>query len=213
LIFFIVWLPWGNGKYAKWWLGVIPPFNDGGVLPPFVGGDVTGVLNQPRSPYKSSALALVERFATSRERGIILRGLLNFRARLRAVGFVNGIQWIDGSFVEDVEISRQRPPGDVDVVTLIQRPSAIQNFAEWANFLQTNAAVFDPARAKADFFCDAYFIDLNLDGRDVAEQASYWFGLFSHQRDTFRWKGMVQLELMEDDAAADAALLAKEGAW
>jgi hypothetical protein len=34
----------------------------------------------------------------------------------------------------------------------------------------------------------------------------FWFGLFSHQRETALWKGIVQIELDADDAAAVALL-------
>lgn len=192
---------------------MIPGFNDGGVLPPFVGGDATGELQLPRSPYRGTMLSLVERFATSRERGTILRGLIGLRAALRAAGLTEGLQWIDGSFVEDCETVKGRAPGDVDVVNLLRRPAALADDDAWMAFLAANLALIDPAQTKATFHCDAYFIDLDTDRTFVVEQTAYWFGLFSHQRDTFRWKGMVQLELLEDDGPAEAALDALEGTW
>ena len=192
---------------------MIPNFNDGGVLPPFVGGDATGALQMPRSPYRATMLSVVERFATTRERGAILRGLIGLRAALRAAGLTEGLQWIDGSFVEDCETVKGRAPGDVDVVNLLRRPAGLGEDAAWMAFLAANMALIDPAQTKAAFHCDAYFIDLDTDRASVVEQTAYWFGLFSHQRDSFRWKGMVQLELMEDDGPAEAALDALEGAW
>lgn len=192
---------------------MIPVFNDGGVLPPFVGGDATGSRQLPRSPYPATMLSLVERFATSNARATILRGLLGLRAGLRAVGLTEGLQWIDGSFVEDCETVKGRPPGDVDVVNLLRRPSALLQDGAWIAFLANNMALLDPVQTKATFHCDAYFIDLDADRVAVVEQTAYWFGLFSHQRDTFRWKGMVQLELMDDDSAAVAALDAMDGTW
>lgn len=189
------------------------PLFEGGVLPPFIGGDATGALQLPRSPYPATMLSLVERFATSRERGIILRGLMGLREGLRHAGLTEGLQWIDGSFVEDCETVKGRAPGDVDVVNLVRRPAALSGDSDWSAFLNANMPLIDPAQTKATYHCDAYFIDLDTDQIAVVERASYWFGLFSHQRDTFRWKGMVQLELMEDDSAAHAALDAKEGTW
>lgn len=192
---------------------MIPDYNDGGVLPPFVGGDATGEQQLPRSPYRSSMLALVERFATTRERGSILRGLLGLRARLRQVGLSEGLQWVDGSFVEDCESVKGRPPGDVDVVNLLRRPNGYEDDVAWIAFLSEIADLLDPVNTKANFSCDAYFFDLDADPVGVVEQAAYWFGLFSHQRETFRWKGLVQLDLNEDDSAADAALTAREAVW
>lgn len=193
---------------------MIPAFNDGGVLPPFIGGDATGELQLPRSPYPATMLSLVERFATSQERADILRGLMALRAGLRAAGLTDGLQWIDGSFVEDCESVKGRPPGDVDVVNLLRRPNGLSDDRDWWAFLNANLHLVDPAQTKAAFKCDAYFIDLDLTDRvSMVGQAAYWFGLFSHQRESFRWKGMVQLELMEDDAAAQAALDSKDGTW
>lgn len=192
---------------------MIPGFNDGGVLPPFVEGDATGSQQLPRSPYRSTMMSLVERFATSRERAAILRGLIGLRAGLRAAGLGAGLQWIDGSFVENCEVVKGRPPGDVDVVNLLRRPTWIADDSDWEAFLGANLHLIDPAQTKANFCCDAYFIDLDAEREAVVEQTAYWFGLFSHQRDTFRWKGMVQLELVEDDGPAEAALNAMEGTW
>ena len=192
---------------------MIPDFNDGGVLPPFIGGDITGQLQLPRSPYPATMLSLIERFATSPERAAILRGLLGFRASLREAGLTQGLQWIDGSFVEHCEQVKGRPPGDVDVVTLLRRPPAHVQDEAWIDFLTRNPALIDQPHNKSTYMCDAYFIDLDADAISVVEQASYWFSLFSHQRDTFRWKGLVQLELMDDDEAAEAALILKEGTW
>ncbi|MBB2177634.1 DUF6932 family protein [Gluconacetobacter tumulicola] len=192
---------------------MIPPFNEGGVLPPFIGEDATGERQLPRSPYPSTMLSLVDRFASSRERVVILRGLMDLRASLRAAGLTEGLQWIDGSFVEDCETARRRPPGDVDVVNLVRRPATLTDDTDWAGFLNDNSDLINTSLIKSRFHCDAYFVDLDIDPICVAQQVAYWFGLFSHQRDTFRWKGLVQLELMEDDGAAKAALEAKERTW
>jgi hypothetical protein len=61
------------------------------------------------------------------------------------VGLDNGFQWIDGSFVEDVEKSRGRAPGDVDIVTFAHRPASVADFKA---FLNQNSMLFDPAQAK-----------------------------------------------------------------
>jgi len=49
-----------------------------------------------------------------------------YRAALRDLG-LNGVQWINGSFCEDVERTRGRPPGDIDLVSLIVRPPTAQS--------------------------------------------------------------------------------------
>lgn len=174
----------------------------GDVLPPFMGGDVVGAFH-PRSPYISSMAGLVRRFAISQERIDILRGLKRLRDALRGVGFKEGFQWIDGSFVEACETVKGRPPGDIDVVTVVHRPEAHHEQAAWIDFVaQHGATLLDSEHCKATYSCDAYYIDLDIFPRDISEQSAYWFGLFSHQRETFRWKGLVQVDLQSDDEAA-----------
>lgn len=192
---------------------MIPDFGLGHVLPPFMLGDVVGEF-APRSPYAASMSGLVARFAFTAERAAILRGLLSFREALRGVGFTEGFQWIDGSFVEACEIMRGRPPGDVDVVSVLHRPELHADDDDWQAFVDHyGPTILDQSYCKATYACDAYFIDLDIPAPDVSQQTAYWFGLFSHQRDTFQWKGLVQVDLQSDDAAAAVALEAIESAW
>jgi hypothetical protein len=147
---------------------------------------------------------LVRRFATSPERAQILEGLLNYRDALRSIGVTSGYQWIDGSFVEDVETTRGRPPGDVDLVTVAHRP--ISDDAAWRALVVGNLHVFDPAVSKVRFKSDAYYIDLNKPPRLVVEDTVYFFGLFSHQKATFLWKGVLRIPLISDDHLARGLL-------
>lgn len=167
-----------------------------------MGGDVVGAAH-PRSPYIASMTEIVERFAISPERANILRGLKQLRDALRGVGFKSGFQWIDGSFVESCEVVKGRPPGDVDVVSVLHRPPAQLDQAVWDDFVVLHGTtLLDADHCKATYSCDAYYIDLDIFPQSVSEQSAYWFGLFSHQRDTFRWKGLVQVDLQCDDEAA-----------
>ena len=77
----------------------IPAFDSNSVIPPHVG--------DPRnpaelSPYPCSTIELCEQFGTTAPRKQILEGLLRFRAVLVEAGFT-GFQWLDGSFLEDIE--------------------------------------------------------------------------------------------------------------
>src|SRR3546814_15716743 len=100
---------------------------------------------------------VVCRFSASAELIAIVRGLLDYRAGLAGIGVVQGFQWIDGSFVEDCETVRQRPPSDVDVVTFAYRPhTAIANQA-WLQLFMNSKHLFDHMIAKAEFKRDAYF--------------------------------------------------------
>jgi len=191
----------------------IPEFGLGNVLPPFLDGDAVGAF-APRSPYQATMSEFATRFATSSERVSILRGFKQFRDELRAAGFTTGFQWVDGSFVEECEKVKGRPPGDVDVVSVLRRPADYFSPDAWEAFVNEHGeALLDQAHCKAEFSCDAYFIDLDISPDLVSEQTAYWFGLFSHQRDTFRWKGIVQIDLQCDDDAAMVALEEIEAAW
>jgi hypothetical protein len=145
---------------------------------------------------------LVARFGGSPERKAILMGLLAYRQTLRDRGLHEGFQWIDGSFVENVEVGRGRPPADVDVVTFARRPAAMKDDAPWRTFVMGSPELFDPRVTKKRYLCDAYFVDLDKRSEIVVEDTRYWFGLFSHQRDTSLWKGMLKVPLCSDDDQA-----------
>ncbi|WP_437982747.1 DUF6932 family protein [Sorangium sp. So ce117] len=159
------------------------------ILPPFLKSPTR---RDGLSPYLATPAELVERYATSKQRIRILEGLLEYRSELRRVGLASGIQWIDGSFVESVG----REPNDVDVVTLAPLPSA------WS---PGDEALFDAEKARTRFLCDAWFVDLaTADLAGLISEVTYWFGLFSHQKQSRQWKGMIQLELVTTDADAAA---------
>jgi len=169
----------------------IPPFTHAAVLPPYLG-DAT---DETRSPYGATMEELVSRFATSIERRDILSGLLTYRAALREkLGVTSGIQWLDGSFVEDVERSEGRPPADIDVLTIATFPPASALTAGQRELL-------DSKHTKSRYRCDAYPLDLSrVKSVDlVLARVTYWFGLFGHRRDEL-WKGMLSVSL---DAADD----------
>lgn len=180
---------------------MIPDFNISSVLPPYVGEDGPA---QPHSasPYVATMSGVVLRFGTSSARLEILLGLLNYRKALRDQGIESGFQWLDGSFVENVEETRGRPPGDIDVVTFFKRPLGHIDDTSFAEFVKTNMNLFNPLELKTAFRCDAYAVDLDTDPEYLVGDTSYWYGLFSHQRDSFLWKGMVRVDLSSDDEHA-----------
>ncbi|TDA45929.1 DUF6932 family protein [Burkholderia pyrrocinia] len=181
---------------------MIPRFNASMVLPPFLGESPTTAATM--SPFHASMLEFTQQFATSPERAAILNGLLAYREALRNIGIANAFQWMDGSFVEDVETSRGRAPADIDVVTFGHAPQ----FADPAaahGWMTANDGVLNPRQTKQNYSCDAYFVDMEkLQQRPhvLVERTRYWFGLFSHQRETALWKGMVQVPLSSDDDQA-----------
>lgn len=175
---------------------MIPPFNISSVLPPFTGADPTK--RAECSPYETSMTEFAQRFGTSQPRINILKGLISYRSKLISIGITAGFQLIDGSFVEDCEKTRNLPPNDVDVVTFSYLPVTSRDVP---SFVQNNIDVFNQNDSKKLYQCDAYFVDLGKDTRLVVEDSFYWYGLFSHQRNTNLWKGMVRIPLISDDAS------------
>lgn len=181
---------------------MIPAFDISGVLPPYLGPNPA--ISAIRSPYQSDILELVQRFATSKERATILHGLLDYRAALATAGLGDGFQWLDGSFVENIESTERRPPGDIDAVTFFRRPPQHREITDWLPFWQTIKHLFDPKLSKANFQCDAYPVDLDAPSNGIVNQTGYWFGLFSHKRVSHQWKGMVEIPLVVGQLDTDA---------
>jgi hypothetical protein len=183
---------------------VLPSFTHSGALPPYLGA--TPAAAGAMSPYIATMSEFVRQFATSPARSAILSRLLAYRKAVRGLGIVNGFQWLDGSFVEDVEAGRGRPPSDIDLVTFARRPITHKSVAAWMALWGRHGSLFDPKRAKNLYSCDAYFVDLDTPQEWVVAQTSYWFGLFTHQKFTDLWKGMVCVPLQSDDVAAGKLL-------
>lgn len=163
------------------------------------------------SPFHTTLSHLVERFAISPARKEILAGYLQHRSALLALG-LTGLQWIDGSFLEDIESLEGRDPGDIDVVTFTVRPAHLQtDQVAWDGLLQNNQHLFVAKSAKAQFKTDSYFVDITSGPGFVIQQTAYWFGLFSHRRVSRLWKGILQvwLDSQQDDASAQALLAMK----
>lgn len=178
---------------------MIPQFDMSEVLPPFTGGDPRVVANM--SPYPTVMTEVVGQFCTSPERKSILSGLLDYRADLMAAGINRGFQWLDGSFMENIEISEGRPPNDIDVVTFFYRPSP--DPFQWQQWLATNKHLFYNRHTKTKYYCDAYGVDFGTAPENIVNHTRYWFGLFSHRRQSGLWKGMVQVPLdVADDSNA-----------
>lgn len=179
-------------------MAAIPPHNLTGVLPPFVGADAAS----PRhSPYRAPLSEFVDRFATSSRRIDILKGFFDLRRELKGLGITTGFQWLDGSFTEQIS----REPNDLDLVTIFRRPASWKDPAIFAT-IEARTDLFDPFQSKQRYLCDAYYLDmepLNI------QALVYWYGLFGHRRGTSEWKGLIQVDLAEDEQAA-MDLLAKK---
>lgn len=184
-------------------MGKIPANTISGVLPPFTGETSADKANV--SPYQAEISDVIFRYATSPERVEILTGLVEYRKALADLGIVQGFQWLDGSFVEDVETIRSRPPGDIDLVTFAHRTVADPD--EWFGVVMSNLHLFDPEQSKLKYKCDAYFVDMSIDPELLVTNTAYWFNLFSHQRGAgATWKGMIRVSLTSDDDLAELFL-------
>ena len=177
----------------------IPTFDHNLVIPPHLGDPVNpGQL----SPYPCTTVDLCQRLGTSVERRTILGKFLDFRERLRSAGLTSGFQWLDGSFLEDVEARESRPPRDLDLITVYWgydvafQLNLIAGFPEFVN----------PALAKANFSLDHYPFDAGYSPALTLELTRYWILLFSHTR-LGVWKGILRVEL---NTPVEDALARKE---
>ncbi len=146
------------------------------VLPPHLG-DPTSLADH--SPYPCTMSELCERFATSAKRREILKGSLTLRSQLFDLG-INGFQWLDGSFLEDIEAQAARDPGDIDVVTFVTSPPDLEALTVIAG---SNSWLLDPIHTKANYYVDHFLVSLGAAPRTLIEISRYWYGLFSHRRD------------------------------
>jgi hypothetical protein len=118
---------------------LIPKFDHNNVIPPHLGNPSK---REDLSPYRCTTLELCQTFGTTKERVLILKGLLEFRDRMTAFGIVQGFQWLDGSFTENIEKSEKRAPNDLDLVTFFGGLSIDDQKHIKTNFLEfTNATV------------------------------------------------------------------------
>ena len=166
---------------------VIPPFDHNLVLPPHRGNPAA---NADLSPYPCTTVDLCVRFNTSPERKAILRKFLDFREQLTKLGLVTGYQWLDGSFMENIESRENRPPRDLDVLTLFWgydrkvQAAWISAFPELVN----------RSLAKTNYSLDHFPVDIGFSPELTVESIRYWVQLFTHNREGI-WKGMVRVDL------------------
>ena len=177
----------------------IPPWTADGVLPPI---NVSQPVSPERSPYVVSLTDYVLRFGDTAERRTILDGFLRYRAALHGAGVVQGFQWLDGSFLEHVEVTEGRAPNDVDVVTFYRLPPGLSQ----AQLAAKAGAFLTHASVKTTFRVDGYLVHLGMDTERLTRQSVYWYSVWSHRRNQL-WKGFVQVDLAPvEDAVATATL-------
>lgn len=187
-------------------LVALPAWDSRGVLPPCNSVSPTSA---DRSPYRVSLHDAVMGFALTADRVKILKGLLGYRAALHAVGLVDGFQWLDGSFCENIEMLESRPPGDIDVVTFHAMPQGQTQMT--LKQAAPSLFPFNPAERvalKAAYHVDAFTQSLGTKPELLVNRSAYWYSVWSHRRDQ-TWKGYVEVDLAPaDDAVVLAALMA-----
>jgi len=177
---------------------VIPDWNSNGVIPPI---DPTNPTSFERSPYEVSLTDLVLRFGTSPERQEVLNGFLLFRSELHKVGLTRGVQWLDGSFLENIESLESRAPNDIDVVMFYHRPNSYTQ----QELFKASPRLFNHDNVKEYYHVDAYLINLDDNTPEfLVSSSAYWYSVWSHRRNLL-WKGYLQIDLSQthDDSAID----------
>lgn len=175
---------------------MIPNFDHNNVTPPHIG-DPTDLTQL--SPYISNTLEFCMHFATSKERVEILKGLIKFRDQLQNFGVVEGFQWLDGSFTENIEVTENRAPRDLDIVTFYKNLSKQQSLTiqqSFPDFIDFNIS-------KQNFKLDHYPVDYGFRAEITVESTRYWLQLFSHNRLSI-WKGIIRIELNTPQIDANA---------
>ncbi|MDY0781274.1 DUF6932 family protein [Tenacibaculum sp. IB213877] len=165
----------------------IPNFDHNNVLPPHLGNPTQ---RTHLSPYTCTILELCHKFSTSKERIEILKGLIDFRKKMTKNGIIHGFQWIDGSFIEDIEKIENRPPKDIDAVTFyggIPQNVQINLNANFPEFIS-------PTLSKNKYKVDHYAVDYTYNPNVTVEMTRYWLQLFTHNRNSI-WKGILKLEI------------------
>ena len=185
----------------------IPSFDTKGLIPPFIGSDPK---TADRSPYVIDMLELVAGLGTTKERRSLLRNLIAYRGMMSSAGYVDGTQFLNGSFCEDVETYKNRPPGDIDVFSVVRMPVmyltdpprwSASGLSYWEN------EIIDWVKNKQRFNLDTYGLILDTSPVDIVLRGIiYWYSLFSHRRDTLDWKGFVAVTL---DTSGDSSALAE----
>jgi hypothetical protein len=177
----------------------IPGWNAMGLIPPI---DTAKPAAFERSPYPVSLTDFVLRFGGTRERRDILRGFLAYRKALQNAGLTQGFQWLDGSFLENIELIESRPPKDIDVVTFYHLPAGKSqlDIVKQAPTLFPATALFRQ-QLKTTYHVDAFFQYLRVSPDILVTRSTYWYSMWSHRR-TEVWKGFVQVSLASTDDQA-----------
>jgi hypothetical protein len=186
----------------------IPDFDHNQVIPPHLGDPR---IRAQLSPYQTTSEEVCQKFATSEARRDILRRWLQFRGELTKLGVISGFQWLDGSFLEKIEVLETRDPHDLDTVTFYVTPAGKTPAGFTAEVVARLPEFVDRDLGKKNFKIDHFPVTLTAGGPAIVENTRYWAGLFSHRRDGL-WKGMLRVELNTPAVDIAAASLVQSAA-
>ncbi len=208
---------------------MIPTWNSQGVLPPVRPGAVGS--STDRAPYRVTLENLINQLASSPARAKIMQGFLDHRAALHQVGILSGFQWVNGSYLEDIESLELRPPNDMDVITFY--PFSVGR--DEMMLLQRYPKIFDSQYSKGEYSVDAYFYPIGIENtQSTIRWITYWYSMWSHtrgtrgrstrrrgaSRDRFAhinlWKGFVEVDLSSDhdsDARSVLNSIVQQRGW
>ena len=113
-----------------------------------------------------------------------------------------GFQWLDGSFLEHIEVLDARSPSDIDVVTFFHLPAGETQIS----LARGAPSVFDSQTSKQDFYVDAYLACLGGRSEKLVAHSAYWYSVWSHRRNQV-WRGYVQIDLSPSEDATATSLL------
>ena len=178
----------------------IPNWDSNGLLPPFVGSPTS---SSSRSPYRVPLTDMILRFGNTATRRELLAGFLDFRASLHAAGLLEGFQWVNGSFVENIIQTRRREPRDIDVVTFLHLPKGYTQ----TTFYQAFPDLFDRSANRAKYSTDTLFAVLSVDDPYyLVRRTTYLSSLWSHTRHR-QWKGYLEVDLSDSEDRATRSVL------
>lgn len=178
----------------------IPGWNSLGLIPPCIGGATA----RARAPYAVKLADVLLRYNTCPDRLEILKGLMSFRAAVHGKNLVSGFQWLDGSFLENVEALQSRPPRDIDVVTFYRLPAGETQQSVY----DRSPELFSAEYCKEHYHVDAFFACLDDVPESLVANTTYWYSVWAHQRRTYTWKGFLTVDLADTDDLSASNLLA-----
>lgn len=176
-------------------------WDERGLIPPI---DQQNPTSNNRSPYKITIFDFIDIFGFSQKRLELLDSFLDFQKKLLDSGLLIHKQWINGSFCEHCEITRNRSPNDIDAVFFY----TVNN----EELYKININCLSNELVKKTFKVDSYLIylptgDTNIDTYcNFMNITAYWSSLWSHTR-SGQWKGFIELDNFNIDNYNNAKLL------